>query len=35
MLKKKEAWKIVQAYKLGETHIVLEQLIKTGKIVDL
>ena len=32
---KKKRGKIVQAYKLGVAHVVLEQLIKTGKVVDL
>lgn len=32
---KKKSGKIVQAYKLGEVNAVLEQLIKTGKIIDL
>lgn len=32
---KKKHGKIVQAYKLGEANIVLEQLIETGKIIDL
>lgn len=32
---KKKRGKIVQAYKLGKAHVVLEQLIQTGKIVDL
>ena len=32
---KKKHGKIVQAYKLGEENVVLEQLMKIGKIVDL
>ena len=32
---KKKRGKIVLAYKLGQVHEVLKQLIKTGKIVDL
>lgn len=32
---KKKCGKIVQAYKLGATHVVLEQLMKMGKVVDL
>jgi hypothetical protein len=32
---KKKRGKIVQAYKLGVAHAVLEQLIKMGKVVDL
>lgn len=32
---KKKNGKIVKAYKLGEKHAVLEELLKMGKIVDL